>query len=414
MKVCLYIVFIFGIFGCKDSDGPSIIEKHPPESVGFSSDSLIKMKKNINHFVDSGKIPFIQTAILKDNKLIHFDSYGYADIKSKKEVNDYNIYRIASMTKPIISVAVMILVEKGYLKLEDPISKHMRHTENLMVYKNKNEFKKPEKEIRVIDLLNHTSGLGYAYGENKFIDSSYAKIEDSKTNEKFVEKLFSIPLFAEPSTEWRYGFSTDVLGRLIEEITGQSLYQFLSENIFKPLEMKDTHFQLPRNKLDRLTSVYAYDENDKVLNERKNWSSDRLIKKNREAGGGGLVSTTLDYINFCVMLLNDGVFKGKQIISKQTIEKMTQNQIGDLNYPWGEGVKFGFGFFVVVNSQKSDLMDSDGTYGWSGIADTHFSIDPEKNMILILMTQRIWPYSGVWKVFNDMTYNSLMEVGQKY
>ena len=134
------------------------------------------------------------------------------------------------------------------------------------------------------------------------------------------------------------------MGRLIEEITGQSLYQFLSENIFKPLEMKDTHFQLPRNKLDRLTSVYAYDENDKVLNERKNWSSDRLIKKNREAGGGGLVSTTLDYINFCVMLLNDGVLKGKQIISKQSIEKMTENQIGDLNYPWGRELSLGSDF----------------------------------------------------------------------
>ena len=134
-------------------------------------------------------MPFVQTAILKDNKLIHFDSYGHADIKSKKEVNDYNIYRIASMTKPIISVAVMILVEKGYLKLEDPISKHMRHTENLMVYKNKNEFKKPEMELRVIDLLNHTSGLGYAYGEINSLIHPTQKLRTQKLMRNLLKNL---------------------------------------------------------------------------------------------------------------------------------------------------------------------------------------------------------------------------------
>ena len=369
----------------------------------------MEMKEGIHSFVDNGKIPFIQTAIVKDNKLVHFDSYGFGNISLKKQVKHNSIFRIASMTKPVISVAVMILYERGYLKLDDPISKHMDNTQNLTVYKNENEFSKPNKAISIIDLLRHTSGIGYNYGTNRYIDSLYKKIENINTNEEFVEKLFSIPLFSEPSTEWRYGFSTDVLGRLIEEITGQSLYEFLSENIFKPLEMNDTHFQLPINKTNRFVPVYAYDEAENLLKEMSKWNYMRFMMKNRESGGGGLISTTSDYINFCSMLLNGGLFNGNQIISSNSIKKMTQNQIGSLTYPWGKGIKFGYGFYVVTDSQKSDLSDSNGSFGWSGVADTHFSIDPEKNMILILMTQRAWPYSGVWKVFNDMTYRALNE-----
>ena len=404
MKKYLFIVLLVGVWSCTPT--PTLI-MHSPESSGFSSRLLMEMKEGIHSFVDDGKIPFIQTAIVKDNKLIHFDSYGYGNINSKKQVEPNSIFRIASMTKPVISVAVMMLNERGYLKLDDPISKHMAQTENLTVYKNKNEFGKPNKAISVIDLLRHTSGIGYNYGTNRYIDSLYKKIENINTNEEFVEKLFSIPLFSEPSTEWRYGFSTDVLGRLIEEITGQSLYEFLSENIFKPLEMNDTHFQLPLNKINRFIPVYAYDEQENLLKEMREWNYMRFMMKNRESGGGGLISTTSDYINFCSMLLNGGLFNGNQIISPNSIKKMTQNQIGSLAYPWGEGIKFGYGFYVVTDSQKSDLSDSNGSFGWSGVADTHFSIDPEKNMILILMTQRAWPYSGVWKVFNDMTYRAL-------
>ena len=369
----------------------------------------MEMKEGIHSFVDNGKIPFIQTAIVKDNKLVHFDSYGFGNISLKKQVKHNSIFRIASMTKPVISVAVMILYERGYLKLDDPISKHMDNTQNLTVYKNENEFSKPNKAISIIDLLRHTSGIGYNYGTNRYIDSLYKKIENINTNEEFVEKLFSIPLFSEPSTEWRYGFSTDVLGRLIEQITGQSLYEFLSENIFKPLEMNDTHFQLPINKTNRFVPVYAYDEAENLLKEMSKWNYMRFMMKNRESGGGGLISTTSDYINFCSMLLNGGLFNGNQVISSNSIKKMTQNQIGSLTYPWGKGIKFGYGFYVVTDSQKSDLSDSNGSFGWSGVADTHFSIDPERNMILILMTQRAWPYSGVWKVFNDMTYRALNE-----
>ena len=406
MKKYLFIILLVGVWSCTPT--PTLI-MHSPESSGFSPRLLMEMKEGIHSFVDDGKIPFIQTAVVKDNKLIHFDSYGYGNINSKKQVEHNSIFRIASMTKPVISVAVMMLNERGYLKLDDPISKHMAHTENLTVYEDKNEFGKPNKAISVIDLLRHTSGIGYNYGTNRYIDSLYKKIENINTNEEFVEKLFSIPLFSEPSTEWRYGFSTDVLGRLIEEITGQSLYEFLLENIFKPLEMNDTHFRLPLIKTNRFIPVYAYDEQENLLKEMREWNYMRFMMKNRESGGGGLISTTSDYINFCSMLLNGGLFNGNQIISSNSIEKMTQNQIGSLAYPWGEGIKFGYGFYVVTDSQKSDLSDSNGSFGWSGVADTHFSIDPEKNMILILMTQRAWPYSGVWKVFNDMTYRALNE-----
>ena len=411
MKKYLFIVLLVGVFGCKELNNKQNLIIHSPESSGFSSELLLKMKDNINGFVDDGKIPFVQTAIVKDNKLIHFDSYGFADIKSERKVKNNSIFRIASMTKPIISVAVMILNENGYIKLDDPISKHMKHVHNLLIFNNEHEFQKPKNEITIIDLLRHTSGLGSNSGSNKYIDSLYSNIKDLNTNKEFVEKLFSIPLFFEPSTDWKYGFSTDVLGRLIEKVSGQSLYAFLYEKIFKPLDMNDTHFQLPEYKIDRFVSVYSFDEQKQELLELSEWNSAIVRKKNRESGGRGLISTTADYINFCMMLSNNGVFKEHRILSEKSVDSMIQNQINDLDYPWGAGVKFGYGFSIVMDHKISDLIDSDGSYGWSGIAGTHFSIDPEKNMILILMTQRAWPYSGVWKMFNDMAYGALIRQG---
>ena len=409
MKKYLFTVLLIGIFACKSSNIESKFIIHSPESVGLSTRELEKMKKNINSFVEDGKIPFVQTAIIKDNKLIHLHSYGYGDIESKIKVNENSIFRIYSMTKPIVSVAIMILVERGIIKLDDKVKHYISDFENLVVYNDSLNFKKPKADINISDLLSHKSGFGYGWGSNSYIDSMYTGIWENKNNEEFVKQLADIPLYFDPKSSWRYGVSTDVLGYLIEVVTGKPLYDFLYENIFDPLQMFDTSFQIPKKKLNRFVSNYQFDVNENRLDKVDDWRKSRYQKVSMHSGGGGLISTISDYINFCLMLSNDGSYNGIQVLSSESINLMTKNQIGSINYPWDEGVKFGYGFSVVTDESLSKLIDSNGSFGWSGAAGTRFTIDPEKKLILILMTQRMHPWSGVWKVFNDMTYLTLTE-----
>lgn len=409
MKKYLLIVLLVGVWSCKSTSIEPKLITQIPENVGLSSDELEKMEKNINHFVDEGKIPFVQTAIIKGNELIHFHSYGYGDIESKIKVNVNSIFRIYSMTKPIVSVAIMILVERGVLKLDDKVKKYIADFENLVVFNDSLDFKKPKADINISDLLSHKSGFGYGWGSNSYIDSMYASIWENKNNEEFVKHLTNIPLYFEPKTSWRYGVSTDVLGYLIEVVTGQPLYDFLYENIFDPLQMFDTSFQISKKKINRFVSNYRFDENKNRLDKVDYWKKTRYQKVTMQSGGGGLISTTSDYIKFCLMLSNNGSYNGIRILTQESIGMMTKNQIGNINYPWDKGVKFGYGFSVVTDQSLSELMDSNGTFGWSGAAGTQFKIDPENNLILILMTQRMHPWSGVWKVFNDNTYSSLID-----
>ena len=409
MKKYLFTVLLIGIFACKSSNIESKFIIHSPESVGLSTRELEKMKKNINSFVEDGKIPFVQTAIIKDNKLIHLHSYGYGDIESKIKVNENSIFRIYSMTKPIVSVAIMILVERGIIKLDDKVKHYISDFENLVVFNDSLNFKKPKTDINISDLLSHKSGFGYGWGSNSYIDSMYTGIWENKNNEEFVKQLADIPLYFDPKSSWRYGVSTDVLGYLIEVVTGKPLYDFLYENIFDPLQMFDTSFQIPKKKLNRFVSNYQFDVNGNRLDKVDDWRKSRYQKVSMHSGGGGLISTISDYINFCLMLSNDGSYNGIQVLSSESINLMTKNQIGSINYPWDEGVKFGYGFSVVTDESLSKLIDSNGSFGWSGAAGTRFTIDPEKKLILILMTQRMHPWSGVWKVFNDMTYLTLTE-----
>ena len=409
MKKYLFIVLLVGVWGCRSQKPQNNLYIYDPETFGLSKKALIKMSNEVFKYVDDGKIPFVSKAIIKDNHLIYFDSYGYADIESKKEIRDDSIFRIYSMTKPIVSVAIMILIERGIIALDDPVKNYLKEFNELVVFNDSLKFKKPENDMSISDLLSHKSGLGYGWGSNAYLDSMYAKIWDKKNNQEFVTYLSSIPLFFDPKTEWRYGVSTDVLGRIIEVVTKQTLYDFLNDNIFKPLEMFDTHFQIPKHKLNRFVSNYRFDKITNNLIKVDDWQKTRYRSVTLESGGGGLISTMSNYINFCLMISNDGKFKDKVVLSAESINIMTKNQIGNINYPWDKGVKFGYGFSVVTDKGLSALNDSNGSFGWNGAAGTHFTIDPEKNLILILMVQRMYPWSGVWEKFNDLTYDSIID-----
>ena len=237
----------------------------------------------------------------------------------------------------------------------------------------------------------------------------YSELWQSKNNEEFVDRVSEIPLFTSPNTEWRYGVNTDICGYLIEVLSGQSLDQYLSEFIFKPLNMTDTHFKLPDVKINRFTSNYVFDESSKKLNRLDKYDSGSYSNITFFSGGGGLVSTTKDYIKFTLTLLKNKNYSNVRLLKDETLDLMTKNHIPHLNYPWGKGVGFGLGFSIVIDEKESELKDNNGTFGWSGMAGTLFSVDPKEELILIFMTQRNHPWGDIHKTFNNFAYESLVQ-----
>lgn len=381
-----------------------------PESVGISSDSLVKLNKELYYFIDEGKIAGIQTAILKKDKIIHFDSYGYADIKTKQKIDSSSIFRIYSMTKPIVSVALMQLYEQDKFALEDPLHKYVPEFKNMVVASNPGIITKAKKHIKIIDLLRHSSGLGYGRGRNDFINEKYrnSNIWASKNNEEFIKKLSTLPLYFEPGTDWQYGTSTSVIGYLIEVLSGESL----ENHILKPLQMVDTHFQIPKEKTKHLTTSYSNTNNDGLIVTDLPETSRYIKEVTLYNGGGGLVSTTNDYLNFCKMLLNQGVFNELRILKSSTIDLMTKDHLQDVRkhtkrlriLPGETG--FGLGFSIANKTQNKETI----IYGWGGALGTYFRIDPENDLAYVLMVQ-ISPYRQlrIREKFQELVQASLID-----
>ena len=251
------------LFSCTSEESSHI--KIEPESVGISTKKLNILIGKVNELVDNGKIPCVQTALLKNGKLVSFHTYGYSDVESKKVLEDNSIFRIYSMTKPVVSIGLMMLYEKGVFKLDDNVSEYIPQFNDLVVY-DSTEHAKAKDPIKIIDLLRHSSGIGYGWSDNQYLNSMYSELWQSKNNEEFVDRVSEIPLFTSPNTEWRYGVNTDICGYLIEVLSGKSLDQYLSEFIFKPLDMTDTHFIIINNicKIIDRRIIRSYD--NKVIN----------------------------------------------------------------------------------------------------------------------------------------------------
>ena len=422
-----------------------------PKLAGLSIDRLEGLKKIMYEFVDEGKLAGVQTAIIRNGSIGHYDTYGYADIDSKKQLKDDAIFRIYSMTKPIVSVALMMLYEEGKFLLDDPVHKYIPEMKNLRVYKpvftkkffgstlgkiwplNKlRSVRKTKTHMRMIDLLRHTSGLGYGWGSNTYVDRKYKKADiwESKDTKDFINKISKIPLYHEPGTGWRYGVSTDVCGYLVEVLSGQSLDEFLSSRIFMPLNMVDTHFQVPDNKINRFTTNYinnipekyrwllrkSFNPDGKLMAIDNPDSSEFTKNVTFFSGGGGLVSTTKDYVQFCKMILNQGELNGARILGPKTIELMTEDHLtfiphkgGPLSLP-NNGTSFGLGFSVVKNTAAKEVVGSVGTHGWGGAAGTFFGIDPEEDLIFVLMIQLIdFDNLKISERFQAMVYQSIVE-----
>ena len=370
-----------------------------PEEVGMSSDRLGRLDAAMQKAVDSGELPGAVVLIARDGQLAYAKSFGWQDRGKKIPMRNDSIFRLYSMTKPVVSVAAMMLVEEGKLGLQEPVSKYIPEFKEMKVGIESTDAEgKPalklvdaKRQITVQDLLRHTSGLTYGVlGTLNAVKKMYkdAEIFSQKwVLADFVKALAKLPLQFQPGTTWEYSHSTDVLGRVVEVASGQTLDVFLAKRIFEPLKMVDTAFQVPPEKHNRIAQP---------MPDIYTGKTPELIDVTRPAtffaGGHGLVSTAGDYLRFAQMLANGGELEGARILGPRTVEYMSSDHVNPqiekgAGFLPGPGYGFGLGFATRIDRGQSEWPGSPGDYYWAGYAGTYFWIDPEEELVPVLMTQ---------------------------
>lgn len=378
-----------------------------PEKVGLSSQKLVRIKPALEALIDDQKVAGAVTVVARRGKVVYFEAMGMRDIDARKPMQQDTIFRIYSMTKPIASTAVMMLYEDGKIGLDDPASKYLPEFRGLKVFvkaaADGPELEGPKREMTVRDLLRHTSGLTYGVFGATPVDEMYQKagvLKPTDTLAEMITKLGEIPLLYQPGSKWNYSVSVDVLGRIVEVVSGKPLDEFIDERICRPLDMKDTGFYVPEAKLDRFATNYGPKSGGGLAAIDSPRTSPYRSRPALISGGGGLVSTARDYLRFCQMFVNGGELFGKRLLKKETVEMMTRNQLPEVAMPVAIGplkrigVGFGLGFSVRVGKSDFELASAVGEYGWGGAASTHFWIVPQNELIVIVL-QQYMPFSPV-------------------
>ena len=386
------------------------IPRAVPEEVGMSAARLERIAPVMQRWIDDGKIPGALTMIAREGRLVHFEKFGMQDVASSKPIEFDTIFRIYSMTKPITSVAVMMLYEEGHFQLNTSVSEFIPAFKDMKVYANHGDaIVDVEREMTVKHLLTHTAGLIYGGDWVHPINDRYREADFYGGDLKHMaQELGNIPLLHQPGDAWNYGMSTDVLGYLVEVVSGMSFAEFLKKRIFEPLDMVDTDFSVPEEKADRYATLYEPTEDGGIqVLENAPVSSGPLSFYH--SGGAGLQSTAADYLRFCQMMLNEGELDGARLLGRKTVELIRMNHISEDWQPlWRTGSGFGLGFAVVTNVAETHSLGSVGTYSWGGLASTTFWIDPVEELIGILMTQLIGdaPFHPQFRV---LTYQSIID-----
>jgi CubicO group peptidase (beta-lactamase class C family) len=390
-----------------------------PESAGMSKQALDRLEDHLKrNYVDAGRFPGTQLLVYRRGKIVHSTVQGFADLERKAPVKDDTIFRIYSMTKPITSVAFMMLVEEGRVAIDEPVHKYIPEWKNLGVFQAGTHpaflTKAPSRPMLIVDLLRHTSGLTYGFQQRSNVDAAYrenkiGEVIKAGTLETMIADLAKIPLEFSPGEAWNYSVSTDVIGYLVGLISGMPFEQFLKERIFDPLGMNDTDFFVPADKAHRLAACYSADPQGGMTfhaGVRKGGltlqddpaTSSFLAPPSLVSGGGGLCSTAADYLTFCRALLNGGELGGVRLLGPKTLALMTANHLpGGMDLPglsrslFSEatynGIGFGLGFSVTMNPAQTLIAGSAGEYAWGGAATTSFFVDPAEELITIFMTQ---------------------------
>jgi CubicO group peptidase (beta-lactamase class C family) len=397
-------------------------QSFPASTLGFSSSRLERLDSSLQGWVDRHWINGAVGMIVRDGHLAYYHAAGFKDIEAGIPMEKDDIFRIASQTKAITSVAVMMLYEEGKFLLDDPVSKYLPSFGQQKVLDKFNASDSsyttvPEKrEITIRDLLTHTSGIGYAQIGTREASAIYAKshlmagfyVKEDRLADA-MDRLGSLPLMHQPGDKWTYGLNVDLLGRLVELWSGISLDSFFRNRIFEPLGMKDSYFTIPKSKSGRLVKHYVETEGH-FVKQLQTFGVDMnypLLAKTYFSGGAGLSGTISDYAVFLQMLLNGGQWNGKQLLSRNTVRMMTMNQIGDMEV---SGEKFGLGF--RINTENSSRIDprQAGTYGWGGAFSTVYWVDPKEKMITILYRQ-MWGSHGadIDNKFLVLAYQALQD-----
>jgi CubicO group peptidase (beta-lactamase class C family) len=408
VALALAVVMISAQAFAQTKPSPAGLPTAKPEEVGMSSERLARIRVAMQRYIDRKEVPGVVTLVARRGKVVHFEALGLRNVEARDPMTTDTIFRIASMTKPIASVALMMLHEEGYFLLSDPISKWLPEFADMKVAATAPPAERIDapyklvpaaRPITIKHVLTHTAGLPNTYRGFTVADyaKATAKAKPDETTADRVKRIARLPLNFHPGDAWEYGPGTDVVGVLVERISGMSLDEFFRKRIFEPLGMKDTYFYLPGSKVDRLAALYQPDaaaNNQIKLTEAPTVES-RWVKEPHTlfSGAGGLVSTAADYVRFHQMMLNSGELDGVRLLGRKTVELMTANHIGDLQV-WltGPGYGFGLGYSVIKDVGQAAVTSSAGTYGWGGAFCTYFWVDPVEEMVGVVMTQ-VRPYT---------------------
>ena len=415
--------FRIGLAGLMLSAALLIAQPLPPvdpQELGFAPDRLEKMHAMIQSHIDQGKHAGAISAVARDGQLVDFRTYGFRDLEARAPMTPDTIVRVYSMSKVITSVAMMQLFEEGRFRLDDPVERYIPELKNLKVCTG-GTVEQPvlvdaKRSITIKHLLTHTAGFAYDFSAKEPVRQMYQKADllEAGSLKEFIERLAKLPLVQQPGEAFNYGVNTDVLGYLVEVVSGRPFEVYMQEHVFDPLRMLDTGFDVAPEKQSRLAKLYEAGPDGKLRPVvRPPYGTYAEKGKGFPSGGGGLFSTAGDYLRFAQMLLNGGRLDDQQILGRKTVELMTANHLTFLEKPFldaNQSEGFGLGGSVRVDLAKSNQLGSVGEFGWNGAATTTFRIDPEERTVAILLTQHL-PYDqhGIFSRFYTLVYQSLVD-----
>ncbi len=419
MKPICFILFLFVTTPLIAAELPVV----DPEVVGFSSERLGKITEFVRREIDEGRLVGVVTMVARRGKVVHFETQGNYGLDNDKPMDKDALFRIYSMTKPITTVAMMMLYEDGLFQLGDPVSKYVPEFEKQKILKD-GELVDPGSPMTIEQLMSHSAGLTYGFEGDHVVETAYQEsgLSESSDLDEYIQKLSVLPLRFEPGTRYHYSVATDVLGAMVERLSGMTLEEYFEKRIFTPLGMNDTFFNVPEDKMHRLASNHYWNKDESSMAVLPADYSRPPTGVTLFSGGAGLVSTAMDYMIFCEMLRNGGSYNGARILGPKTVQFMTINHLTDevrnngaSDHPASHlypGHSFGLGFSVITDPGQTQVISSAGAYSWGGAANTKFWIDPEEDLVAILMTQFLGsPWSDETR-FNMKiaTYQALTEL----
>ncbi len=409
--IAFYIIFIIFVSSFSFAQETPLPEAQP-ETVGFSPDRLNQIDLIFKAGIEDNKIPGAVIAIARRGKLVYYKAFGMQNAEKNIPMSKDSIFRIYSMTKPLVSVAVMKLHEEGKIYLSESIEKYIPELKHMKIA-NEDNIITAKNKIKIHDLLRHTSGFTYGiFGKSaakKILkDSNIGTLDTMHISlEGYVNTISKLPLAYEPGTHWEYGRSIEVLGYLVEVVSNSDLEDFMKKNIFEPLNMKDTGFYVPKKKWIRISEPLNNNDEPQLIDIRK--------KPKLLTGGHGLVSTAGDYLRFIQMMLNRGVLDGDRVLGSKTVDYMTSNHLGKnisragpLYLP-GPGYGFGLGFAVRENKGVSPWPGSVGEYFWGGYAGTYFWVDPKEDLVVVSMTQSVKHRVYYRMLLRNLVYQAIID-----